>query len=94
MSDSFPPDVQQFVRQELASGNYRSEEKLVLEAVRFFRDSNLRLKQLREELRVRLERLDRGDAIELDDDKALQTFFDEIESEVHQELAAGRKQSE
>ena len=94
MSETFPPDVQQFVRQELASGNYKSEEDLVLEAVRFLRESNLRLRHLREGLHTRLERLDRGEGIELESDEALGTFFDQIEAEVHHGLTAGKKKSE
>ena len=94
MSGAFPPDVRQFVRQELASGNYRSEEELVVEAVRFLRDNNFRLKRLREGLKTRLERLGHGEGVELESDESLGAFFDRIETEVDQELAAGRNQGE
>ncbi len=87
MSATFPPDLQQFVQQELASGHYRSEDELLLEAVRFYRDNNIRLDQIRQELRARLQQLDEGQGIELADDAALETFFDEIESEVRDDLA-------
>ena len=94
MSEAFPPDIQQFVRQELASGNYQSEEELVAAAVRFLRDNNARLKRLREGLKTRLGRLDRNEGVELEDDEALGAFFDRIEAEVNEELAAGRNQGE
>jgi len=90
MSEPFPRDIQQFVRQELASGNYRSEEELVVAAVRFLRDSEVRLRQLRAGLRGRLDRLDRGEVIELDDDEALESFLDQVEAEVKEELAGGK----
>ncbi len=89
MSDVFPPDIQQYVRQEIASGHYQSEEELVLEAVRFLRDSNLRLEQLREGLEARLDRLQGGEGIKLEDDEALGSFFDEIEAEVHEAFSTG-----
>lgn len=94
MSETFPPEIRQFVQQELAKGNYQSEEELVLVAVRFLRDSNLRIEQLREGLKTRLDGLDRGLGMELEDEESLGTFFDQIEAEVDQELAPGRKPSE
>lgn len=87
MSETFPPEIRQFVQQELAKGNYQSEEELVLVAVRFLRDSNLRLEQLREGLEARLDGLDRGLGIELENEESLGTFFDQIEAEVDHELA-------
>jgi len=94
MSETFPPESQQFVQQELAKGKYQSEEELVLEAVRFLRESHLRLERLREGLQTRLDCLDRGHGIELENEEALGTFFDQIEAEVNQELAPGRNKRE
>ena len=81
MIATLPPDLQQFVREEVASGHYRSEDELVLEAVRYYRESNVRLQRLREEIRTSLEQLDRGEGIELADDAAREAFFDEIGAE-------------
>jgi putative addiction module CopG family antidote len=94
MSESFPLDIQQFVRQELASGNYSSEEELVVAAVRLLRDSQLRLTQLRAGLQERLDRLDGGEGIGLGDDEALGTFLDQVEGEVNEELASGMGEDE
>ena len=91
MIATFPPDLQQFVQEEVASGHYRSEDELVLEAVRYYRESNVRLQRLREEIRTSLEQLDRGEGIELADDAALEAFFDQIGAEVESELAAEKK---
>lgn len=35
----FPADLQQFLHQEVASGKFRTEEDVVVEAVRRYRDS-------------------------------------------------------
>jgi len=94
MAETFPHEIQQFVRQELASGHYQSEEELVVEAVRLLRDSNLRLQELREGLKTRLHDLDGGNAIELEGDEALGSFLDEIENEVKAEIAADRNEGE
>jgi Arc/MetJ-type ribon-helix-helix transcriptional regulator len=91
MTEVFPSDLQQFVQQELASGHYRNEDELLVEAVRYYRDSNIRLRELREEIRTSLEQLDRGEGIELADDAALEAFFDQIDVEVRSELAAEKK---
>jgi Arc/MetJ-type ribon-helix-helix transcriptional regulator len=92
MTETFPPDVQQFVRQEIAAGNFRSEQELVVQAVRSLRDSEENVKRFRLEVQEAVESLDRGEGIELEDDEALGAFFDEIEAEVHAELAAKKKQ--
>ena len=47
MTEVLPPDLQQFVKQELASGAYQSEEELMVEAVRLLRDSHLGWDELR-----------------------------------------------
>lgn len=91
MIATFPPDLQQFVRDEVASGHYRSEDELLLEAVRYYRESNVRWHRLREEIGTSLEQLDRGEGIELADDAALEAFFDQIDTEVQSELAAEKK---
>jgi len=87
MTEAFPPDLQEYVQHELASGRYASEGELLVEAVRFHRDRNVRLEQLREEIKTALEQLDRGEGIELADDAALEAFFDDIEAEVQGELS-------
>ena len=88
---NFSSDLQHFVQQELASGHYQDERELVLEAVRFYRDSNRRLEELRAEIKARRKSLDEGKGIELEDDAALEAFFDDIEAEVADELAGGKK---
>ena len=85
MSETFPADLQQFVREELATGRYPSELDLVVDAVRLLREARAREEDLRAEIQARVASLERGEAIELPDDEALERFFDEIEREVDQE---------
>ena len=81
MTFDLPPDVQQFLDAEVAGGTYRSREDVVTEAVRMLRDSNRRFQEFREEIRARVARLRRGEGIEIEDDEALERFFDEVEAE-------------
>jgi Arc/MetJ-type ribon-helix-helix transcriptional regulator len=82
MTFDLPPDVQQFLRDEVAGGRYSSKEEVVIEAVRLPRDGSRPFQESREEVRARVARLKRGEGIELEDDQALEKFFDEIEAEV------------
>jgi putative addiction module CopG family antidote len=81
----FPPDITQFIQEEVAAGHYSSEQEVVQEAVRFFRESRDKYSQLREEVRQRIAGLDAGLGIEIEDDEHLASFFDEIEAEVRRE---------
>jgi Arc/MetJ-type ribon-helix-helix transcriptional regulator len=91
MTDTFPPDVQQFVRQEIACGNFRNEQELVVKAVRSLRDSEENFQRFRREVQEAVDSLDRGEGIELEGEEALAAFLDEIEAEVHAEMAAEKK---
>jgi antitoxin ParD1/3/4 len=66
MLNGLPPDLEQFMKQELAAGKYASREELVAEAVRLLRECKRRVKELREEILPALERLDHGEGEPLD----------------------------
>jgi putative addiction module CopG family antidote len=51
MANTMPPDLTQFIQEELASGHYSSEQEVVQEAVRFYRESRERYRALKEEIR-------------------------------------------
>lgn len=87
----FSPELQQLVQAELATGEYASQDELLLEAMRLLADRSKRRQELRQELQIARDQLDRGEGIELDGDEALEAFFDEIKAEVNAELAAERK---
>jgi putative addiction module CopG family antidote len=92
IDSSFPPDLVQFVQQEVASGRYKNEQELVHAAVRAMRDQEVNQQRFRAELRKRLDELDRGERIDLEGDDELRAFFAEIEAEVDAELSAEQKQ--
>lgn len=82
---SLPAELQQFVAQEIASGQYQSTDELLGEAVRLLRERKRH--ELRRQLQLGLDQLESGEAFDLADNASLAAFFDEIEAEVQREMA-------
>ncbi len=90
MSYCFPPELDQIVQQELAAGSYRSEDELLLEAVRLLHQREQDLRDFKAQLQGRLERLDRGEGIEIEDEEALRAFFDDVQARGQQRYEESR----
>ena len=88
MSYPLPPELQRLLHETLAAGGYRSEDEMLLEAVRLLRNRDADLEEFKRNLKTRLYRLDRGEGIELDSDEALQAFFDDIQARGKQRCEA------
>ena len=88
MSHPYPPELQQLLHEGLASGRYQSEEEMLLEAVRLLRQRDTDLDGFKQNLKTRLARLERGEGIELEDDRALRSFFDDIQTRGRQRYEA------
>ena len=85
MSIALSPELKSFVDAELSQGRYQSEGDLVCDAVRLLRQK--RARGLQSEIDRGQAELDAGLGIEVDDAE-LDAFFNEIEDECDQELAA------
>lgn len=83
---SFPPELSDFVQRAVATGRYGSEEELLVDAVRQLREKDAYIEAFRAQMRERIAQLDRGDAIVLEDDAALERWLMEIENEVFGEV--------
>ena len=90
MGYGFPSELQQIVQLELASGNYSSEDELLLEAVRLLHQREDDLRNFKARLQGRLDRLDRGEGIEIEDETALRAFFDDVQTQGWQRYEASR----
>ena len=77
MVESFPPELGQFVHEQIAAGKYHSEQELVVDAVRFLRDVEARQEQFREDVRLGVEQIGRGEFVEYDD-QGLREFFEQL----------------
>ena len=87
MTVEIPPDLQQFVHQVIDAGGYKSEAEVVGQALRLLQERQRRIEELRREIQPALDRLDRGEGIELDDE-GLDAFFEDIKARSQAELAA------
>ena len=88
MSYPFPPELQQLLHEGLAAGNYQSEDEILLEALRLLRQRDTHQEQFKNNLKARIDRLDRGEGIQLEDDDALREFFDDIQARGKQRYEA------
>jgi antitoxin ParD1/3/4 len=82
-----PADLQQFVHQVIDAGSYKSEAEVVGEALRLLQERQRRIEELRREIQPALDRLDRGEGIELDED-GLDAFFEDIKERGRKRLDA------
>lgn len=82
MVNQLAPEFQQFVHEQVTSGQFLSERDVLQEGLRLLQQRQ----ELRRKLQLGREQIERGEGIELDD-KSLPQFFDEIDAEVRQELA-------
>lgn len=66
MSVTIPAKLAEFVSGIVASGRFQSEEDVVAEALRLLQDRERKLQALREDIRVGIEELNRGEGAPLD----------------------------
>ena len=81
MSYSFPAELQRLIQVELATGNYVDEDELLLYAMQALQERKEEIQQWKAEVHGRIEALNRGEGIELEDERALRAFADDIKSE-------------
>lgn len=77
-SDSLPPDLAQFVADQLAQGKYDSASDVVCDAVRLLREREERFATLRAEVTRGVSQLDAGEYVELETDDDIDVFFDDV----------------
>lgn len=88
INQSFPPELEKFVEEQVAVGNYRSEEDLVVSAVRVLQDVQSRQQELFEDVRLGMEQLERGEVIEYDE-AGLHQLFKELKQRAMTRIDAG-----
>lgn len=87
MNISLTPELEQFVQKKVRSGRYLSASEVVREALRLLEERDLvqqmKLETLRQELRVGIEQIERGDVVEGE------AVFAELEADVRRIEQAG-----
>jgi putative addiction module CopG family antidote len=84
--ESLPPELQQFVERELASGRYKSVDDVICDALRLLRER--KRYELREAIDIGLQTLEEGEGIELEDERSVRAFFDDVKQRGSKRLAA------
>jgi antitoxin ParD1/3/4 len=86
-TDFLPADLSQFVKAEVASGNFASEEQVVIESLQLLRERKQKLERLRAEIQAAEEQIERGAYTEYDEE-SLRALFEEIKREGRREYEA------
>jgi Arc/MetJ-type ribon-helix-helix transcriptional regulator len=81
MCYAYSAELQQLVQHELATGNYASEEEVLMDAMTALRQRKEAIQEWRAEIQDRIASLDRGEGIDLPDEQALRAFAEEIKAE-------------
>ena len=89
MTTLIPPELESFVQQQLASGEYRSAEEVIGAGLRVLQELKHRQEDFRKEVQIGVDQLDRGEGILLDQ-AGLRQFFDEIQQRGQSRYDAGR----
>jgi antitoxin ParD1/3/4 len=96
MNVSLTPELETLIHEKVESGLYTSASEVVREALRLLRERDelqrQRLDQLRREIAVGLEQLDRGEATTYDD-QSLKEHFEQIKAQGRKRLAAPKEKA-
>ena len=57
---TYPPDLEAYVQQKIDSGEFRSRDELAVEAVRLYREIEIKHAQLKADIQAALVEADRG----------------------------------
>ncbi len=77
ISPPLPPELEQFVEEQVAVGHYESPQEVMVSAVRVLRDVEARQERFREDVRLGMEQLERGEFIEYDE-AGLRELFEDL----------------
>jgi putative addiction module CopG family antidote len=79
MVAGIPADLEQFVEQQVATGQYHSPDEVVTAGLQVLRELKRRQAEFQQDVRAGVEQLDRGEGIKVAA-VDLRAFFDDIQS--------------
>lgn len=77
---SLPPDLNEFVRLEIESGRFGSEQDVVTEGIRLLKARQRKREQLQNDIAAAVKQIENGEYVEYDDD-SLRDFFEELKQD-------------
>ena len=75
------PDLEQYVQQKVASGQFASSEEFAVEAMRLYRELEHRHESLKADVQVALEQAEKGQSEPLDVDSIKAELTDELDEQ-------------
>ncbi len=78
MPVTIPLELEQFVQQEVASGNFQNPDEVVTEGLRLLRER--KLFELRQDIDAGLAQIERGELIQIQGAEAHDAFFKDIQT--------------
>jgi putative addiction module CopG family antidote len=90
MLGAIPSDLEQFVEQQVATGQYRSQDEVVVAGLQVLREVKRRQAEFQQQVRVGVDQLDRGEGIRVAANE-LRAFFDDIQARGQQRYEASKE---
>ncbi len=91
MTVTLPKDLEIYVQSKISSGQCESEQALIAEAIRIYRDLDERYAALRQSIKEGFDQIERGEYIELNGEAEIRQFFDNIATRGRAKLGLGNK---
>lgn len=91
MSETLSPEVEKLVQEHIDGQRFTSANEVLLVAMRLLKEYRQYYHQrLGTEIKEGFDQIERGEGIELEDDKALRAFFDNIQRRGRQRYEASK----
>jgi Arc/MetJ-type ribon-helix-helix transcriptional regulator len=94
MLEFYPPDLQEFVQQKIASGAFKSVDEFAVRAAALYRDMDRRHEALRAKLAQATDELEHGEGILLENEDQIHAFFEGLKAEGRRRQAAPQAASQ
>ena len=91
MTVTIPKDLEEYVQSQVTSGQYESEQALIAEAIRVYRELHDQHAALRRSVQDGFDQIERGEYIELKDESEIRQFFDDIAARGRAKPSIGKK---
>ena len=90
MLATIPPELEAFIRAEVASGKYASADEAVSQAVRLLHEREQQLATLRSEIATGMSAIERGDVIAIRTDADRQALLDDVSRRGRERMRTAR----
>jgi Arc/MetJ-type ribon-helix-helix transcriptional regulator len=79
METTTSDELEALVQSELAAGGYANRDALLIAALRALREEREHMREFREQLEKRIDEVDRGEGIVLEDEAAMRSYMNGLD---------------